>query len=105
MPDGMKIGPPTLRVRDLDGVLGFYENIFGLIVDRRGKFNGLETVELSVKTGANNSDPLLILKHDPNAKLAPSNFAGLFHFAILVPNRKSLAIAYSSIEQSQVQFD
>jgi catechol 2,3-dioxygenase len=106
MPDGMKIGPPTLRVRDLDGVLDFYENIFGLVIDRRiDDHDDLETVELRVKAGANNSDPLLILKHDPNAKPVPNNFAGLFHFAILVPDRKSLAIAYSSIEQSQVQFD
>ena len=39
-------------------------------------------------------DPLLILKHDPDAKKAQPvrNGAGLFYFAILVPNRKNLAL-------------
>ncbi len=50
-------------------------------------------------------DPLLILKHDPGAKEAPHNFAGLFHFAILVPDRKSFARAYSALEKNHLRFE
>jgi catechol 2,3-dioxygenase len=47
----------------------------------------------------------LILKHDPNAKEPPHNFAGLFHFAVLVPDRKSLAHAFLALQKNKVQFD
>jgi catechol 2,3-dioxygenase len=47
----------------------------------------------------------LILKNDPRATDPPHNFAGLFHFAILVPDRKSLGIAYSTLKENELQFD
>ena len=52
-------------------------------------------------------DPLLILKHDPDAKKAQPvrNAAGLFHFAILVPNRKNLALTYLVVKNSGIQYD
>jgi catechol 2,3-dioxygenase len=89
------IGPTTLRVIDLQKELSFYENIFGLQVNHRYRSNdNLEIVELGFKGRFKDyQEPLLILKHDPNAKEAQHNFAGLYHFAILVPDRKSLASA------------
>lgn len=101
------IGPPTLRVKDLQRQLSFYENDLGLQVNNRCRADDdLETIELGFKgkyTGY--KEPLLILKHDPNAKETAHNFAGLYHFAILVPDRKSLASAYSSIDNSKTHFD
>jgi len=46
-------------------------------------------------------ETILFLKHDPNAKRTPHSFAGLYHYAVLVPNRKSLASTYlaSAIEE------
>ena len=107
MPADMKMGPPTLRVKDLQKQLFFYENDLGLQVNRSYKTNDdLEAVDLGFKGKFTEyKEPLLILKHDPNAKQTIHNFAGLFHFAILVPNRKNLAYAYSSITNSKINFD
>ena len=49
--------------------------------------------------------PILIIRHDPNAKNASQNSAGLFHFAILVPDRKSLASIYLPVRNSGVRYD
>lgn len=107
MPAGMTIGPPTLRVKDLQKQLSFYENELGLQMNRRYKTDdNLETVDLGFKGKFKDyKEPLLTLKHDPDAKQTMHDFAGLFHFAILVPNRKNLAFAYSSIKNSNALFD
>lgn len=103
MPDQMKIGPPTLLVRDLDKMLRFYGESLGLEVKNK--------TDQSVHLGFNgqrldgSGDPLLILKQDSKAREPPHNFAGLYHFAILVPDRKSLALAFSSLEKSRIQFE
>jgi catechol 2,3-dioxygenase len=106
MPTNMMMGPPVLRVKDLQKQLSFYENDLGLQTNRKYRDDGLEAIDLGFKVKFKDyKEPLLILKHDPNAKETPYNFAGLFHFAILVPDRKSLASAYSSIENSRLHFD
>ena len=108
MTSRVKLGPPVLRIKDLDLILPFYSDIFGLQVNRRyqNKEDDLETLEMGFKGRFRDSlDPLLILKVDPKAKSTPHNFAGLFHFAILVPDRRSLGIACSTIERKKVRFD
>jgi catechol 2,3-dioxygenase len=104
IPNETRMGPPTLRVKDLDKMLSFYEGKLGLHVDSKVKSSGLEIVELGV-TNEGKPYPLLILKQDPSAKEPPDNFAGLFHFAVLVPDRKSLAHAFLSLERSKVEFE
>jgi catechol 2,3-dioxygenase len=108
LPATLKIGPPTIRVRDLPKSLHFYQILLGLRVNRRHRdpADALETVELGFGGAFHAAlDPLLILKHDSLAKEPGHNFAGLFHFAILVPDRKSLAVAYMALESNQVCFD
>lgn len=83
-----KLGPPVLKVRDINKMLRFYEDVFGLDANYSG-----DMVELRI-----NNSPLLILKNDPNAKEVSHDSAGLYHYAILLPNRESLAQAYSTIE-------
>jgi catechol 2,3-dioxygenase-like lactoylglutathione lyase family enzyme len=99
----MRVGPPVLRVRNIDTAIAFYENSLGLQVNRRnpGVDDGNPIYEFGFKHNISSSssyEPLLILKHDPNAKRRKSSSlhsgaaaagAGLFHFAILVPDRKS----------------
>jgi catechol 2,3-dioxygenase len=106
----MQVGPPILRVRDLRKELSFYEGELGLQVRRR--FNdetetgNLELIELGFKKNSSDDKlPLLTLKHDPEARDAPPASAGLFHFAILVPDRKSLASTFVALEKSNVLFD
>lgn len=107
MPAGMAVGPPTLKVKDLQKQLYFYENHLGLQVNHQYQTEDeLECVDLGFKGKFKDyKEPLLVLKHDPNAKQTAPNFAGLFHFAILVPDRKSLASAYLAIENSDLHFD
>ena len=103
----MTIGPPTLRVKDLQKQLEFYKNVLGLQVNRIFRTDdNLETVELGFGNKfQGHPEPLLILKHDPNTKDTPHDFSGLYHFAILVPNRPSLASTYLSIQNSNLIFD
>ena len=110
MPSMMKIGCPVLRVRNIEKVLGFYEKSLGLQVSRRYHIddgNGDLVCELDVKHKSflSTNGPLLIIQHDPNAKNVSQNSAGLFHFAILVPDRKSLASTYLAVRDSGVCYD
>jgi len=99
----MRLGAPTLRVKDLDAVLSFYETDVGLTV--RGKIkdeDGLSAVELGFQQAA---EPILRLKHDPEAKSPPSDFAGLYHYAVLLPHRKDLASTFLSVGNSGVAYE
>jgi catechol 2,3-dioxygenase len=102
MDPGMKLGPPTLRVIDLTKELSFYVTDLRLRILQRYKDDDLEVVELGPE---NQKDPLLKLKYDPSAKAPPHDFAGLYHFAVLVPNRKGLASTYLSIGNSGTVYD
>ena len=117
IPESMKVGAPVLRVRNVDTVLAFYENNLGLQVKKRYRSNeekddddggggrnliyelGFKQKELS------SQEPFLILNHDPGATISSSHSAGLFHFAILVSDRKSLASTYLALRNSGVRYD
>jgi catechol 2,3-dioxygenase len=104
MHDGMKLGAPTLRVRNIEKTLEFNEHGLGLQLKQRHQYSddGLEVVELGFQ---GIEEPLLVLKHDPNAKETPHNFAGLYHYAVLVPDRKSLASTYLAVGNSGAHYD
>ena len=53
----------------------------------------------------NLAEPLLILRHDAKAERAPSDAAGLYHYALLVPDRASLAATYLALGRNGVLFD
>ena len=61
--------------------------------------------ELGSKQKSMSNESILILHHDPNAINAPLRSAGLYHFAILVPDRRSLATTYLALINSGVRFD
>ncbi|MGA2198594.1 MAG: VOC family protein [Nitrososphaerales archaeon] len=99
----LKLGPPTLRVRELDGVLDFYEKDIGLQAkERYAGPDGLELIELGFKQ---KTEPLLILKHDPAATRPPNDFAGLYHYAVLLPERKDLASTFLGVGNSGVAYE
>lgn len=101
LPNEMSMGPPTLIIKDLGRMIQFYENKLKLKVTRSN-----DSVQLWCNQKiAGDVDPLLILKQDPKAREPPHNSAGLYHFAILVPDRKSLALAYSSLTKNGIQFE
>ena len=102
------MGSPVLRVKNIEKVSAFYER-FGLQIKRKYQNeNGDLLFELGFSHRTDHIDTLqllVILHHDPNAKYAPRHSAGLFHFAILVPDRKSLASTYLALRDSGVEYD
>ena len=101
-----KLGSPVLRVRDIDKIVMFYETKLGLQIKRRHQDDyGNAVYELGFVHIDYPEGSLLQLHHDPNAKNASPHSAGLFHFAILVPNRESLASTYLALKNSGVYYD
>ncbi len=94
----MKIGPVSLRVRNPNLMLEFYEKDLGFKV-LRSEGN---TYALAPR---DETQPTLILKNDAKAEVAPRDAAGLYHFALLVPDRRSLADVYVSVGNAGVIFD
>jgi catechol 2,3-dioxygenase len=83
IPPDTSIGKVRLRVADLDDLTTFYERVVGLqAVERGGDVTRL---------GAAEGEPLIELVGAPDAAPAPSFSTGLFHMAILVPDRAELA--------------
>ena len=95
---GLKLGPVCLRVNDLELMLSFYEKECGLrVINRDGNFTALGCGQ--------SKEPILILDSDEKALRPPADAAGLYHYALLVPDRKSLAAAYLSLGNNGVVFD
>ncbi len=103
MPRGTRIGPPVIRVRDMDRSIAFYEDKFGLQKVRRG--HGIDGLQLTgLRTGEGEGD-LIVLKDDPEALPPPRSAAGLYHFAVRVPDRRSLAQSLLAISGNGVAFE
>ena len=84
------IGRVRLRVADADRVRSYYEHTIGLSAD--GLSLGVD------------GTPLIELIDDPDAPAAPPGSTGLFHLAILVPDRPSLAVAIQRVVESGERF-
>ena len=74
------MGPVELTVADLDRSLAYYEEAIGLQVRERS----------DGRASLGGDSELLVLEEQPGARPAPRN-TGLFHFALLVPERRDLA--------------
>ena len=83
LPPATRIGIVRLQVSDLSRSLAYYERVLGLRgLDRSGSTATLGTV---------GGTPLLELRERPGARPVPRRGRlGLFHFAILLPDRASL---------------
>ncbi len=102
------MGSPVLRVKNIVKVAAFYERLGLQISKKYQNENGNILFELGFRQGTDYTDtmqPLVILHQDPDARYAPRHSAGLFHFAILVPDRKSLASTYLALREIGVEYD
>jgi catechol 2,3-dioxygenase len=83
IPPDTSIGKVRLRVADLDDLTTFYERVIGL--------EAVEREDELTRLGAAGGEPLIELVGAPDAPAPPSFSTGLFHLAILVPDRAELA--------------
>ena len=83
IPPGTSIGKVRLRVADIGALSEFYERVVGL--------RGVERDGDLVRLGPDGGAPLVELVSAPTAAPPPSFSTGLFHMAILVPDRAELA--------------
>jgi catechol 2,3-dioxygenase len=83
LPAATRVGIVRLQVADLARSLTYYGELLG--------FTTLERREGSAVLGAADRQPLLELRERPGARrVPPSGVLGLYHFAILLPDRPSL---------------
>jgi catechol 2,3-dioxygenase len=81
LPATLRMGPVELTVTDLDRSVDFYETSIGQRV------HGREGNRAALGAGG---EDLLVLTEEPGA-LPADGYCGLFHFALLVPDRADLA--------------
>ena len=84
LPEALRLGPVRLAISDLDRSLEFYRDVLGMRVTRRDS--------ASATLAAHGDDRALVeLVEQGGARPAPrSGRVGLYHFAILLPDRPSL---------------
>src|SRR5436309_1028777 len=81
IPAATRMGAVHLTVADLDRSVGYYERALGLRARER------EDGRVALGTGG---EDLLVLHEQPGARSARS-YCGLYHFALLLPERVDLA--------------
>ena len=84
LPDATHLGRVRLQVADLDRSIAYYETVIGLrVLERSGNF-----ATLGPQSGSNT---LIELRAKPGVRaVARRGQIGLYHFAILLPDRASL---------------
>jgi catechol 2,3-dioxygenase len=84
LPEGTHLGPVRLQVADLARSVAYYEQVLG--------FRALQRDAAHATLAAQGSDrPLVLLEERPGARpMLKRGRLGLFHFAILLPDRPSL---------------
>jgi catechol 2,3-dioxygenase len=84
LPDVLRLGRVRLQVADLARSLAFYERVLGLRVRER-------TASTAVLGARGDETPLVELRERPGAAPVPRRGRlGLYHFAILLPDRAAL---------------
>lgn len=94
LPDGFGLGPAALRVSDAERALDFYVNKVGL--RERGRS------ERSAMLGTGDAD-VLRLDFGPGLKPRDYRETGLYHVAILLPDRPSLGAAIARLAANNVK--
>lgn len=103
-----RIGYVTLNVSDIQRSLDFYQSILGF---RKVRESSTDRILLSSNGISSSSSPPYLLEllqvDQAESNSVTSKRAGLYHFAILLPERKNLAdmLLYLSEKQDEVHFD
>jgi catechol 2,3-dioxygenase len=84
-----EVGTVTLKVADLRRSLAFYTGVIGL--------QALGQDERTATLGAGRR-PIVALEEVPGAQRPPAQATGLYHAAILLPDRHALAVKVAQLE-------
>ncbi|MDQ0493232.1 VOC family protein [Paenibacillus brasilensis] len=96
LPDNTKIGQVSLKVSNLERSIQFYTEVVGFQLLRETA----NTAELTV----GGKHTLLTLKYIENAVILPrQSTAGLYHFAILLPNRVALGLSLRNLLAHEIE--
>jgi catechol 2,3-dioxygenase len=97
LPEATRLGPVRLQVADLGRSLEFYEQTLG--------FRRLSAESSYAALAAHGDDtPIVRLHERPGARPAPARGRlGLYHFAVLLPDRPSLGRFARHLEESGVR--
>jgi len=83
LPGDTSLGSVSLTTTDLSGLESYYRDGLGMqLVEREPGYLAL---------GVEGEAPILHLIEDPDARPAPRQSGGLYHFAVLLPDREALA--------------
>ncbi|EHS55596.1 VOC family protein [Paenibacillus sp. Aloe-11] len=94
--DKTTIGQVSLKVSNLERSIRFYTEVVGFHLLRQTA----DTAELTV----DGEHPLLTLKYIENAVILPrQSAAGLYHFAILLPNRVALGLSLRNLLAHEIE--
>jgi len=95
LPAALRLGAVHLTVTDLDRSVGFYQDAIGLQLHHR---------EDSTAAMGAGRDDLLVLHEEPFARPA-GRHAGLYHFALLHPDRTELARALMRLAATRTRIE
>ena len=101
------IGTVRLTVSDIDASRAFYERALGLRAAEQpdGTLALFAARDDGAGTGPEGRPPLLELRGEPTAQALNRRATGLFHFAVLVPTRRDLALAVLRLARSRWPLD
>ncbi|MCL4560876.1 MAG: VOC family protein [Chloroflexi bacterium] len=97
LPPATEVGAVTLKTARLEQQLEFYTQVIGLQPLHK------EEVAGQVVLGAGRR-PIIVLQETPEAHRPPPNATGLYHAAILFPDRHALAVKMAQIETLRVPY-
>lgn len=96
IPATTHLGEVSLRISNLERSIQFYTQVIGLKL--------LERKDSVATFSVDGQHSLLRLEEIPNAVTMPErSSAGLYHFAILLPDRKSLGLALRNLAASGIE--
>ncbi len=94
LPATTKLGPVTLRVAEAERSLAWYRDLLG--------FEVIERTAHRIALGAGGK-PFLFLELHPGAPPRPKRATGLYHVAILLPDRAALAGRLARLIEARVR--
>src|SRR4051794_6644104 len=93
LPATLRLGPVSLTVTDLQRAVARYEQALGLCRPRRD-------LDAGVAVLGDGADDVVVL-HEDRAAGQPGRHSGLYHYALLFPDREELARAALRVAASR----